>query len=73
MPYLKVAQQYHVSEYVMATEMVDLLAAAGVDATGAIDIGIPARAISHLATCADPMRYTGQILQAAAFVEEMGL
>ena len=55
------------------TEMVDLLAAAGVDATGAIDIGIPARAISHLATCADPMRYTGQILQAAAFVEEMGL
>jgi NAD(P)-dependent dehydrogenase (short-subunit alcohol dehydrogenase family) len=50
------------------TEMVDVMAERGMDVSGAIPMDIPARAIVHLATCDDPMRYTGRIVSAEEMV-----
>ena len=37
-------------------------------ARAAVPMDIPVRAVVHLVTCDDPMRYTGRILRAAEFV-----
>jgi NAD(P)-dependent dehydrogenase (short-subunit alcohol dehydrogenase family) len=55
------------------TEMTELLAEAGMDASASIDMDVPTRAIVHLATSADPMASTGQILTAQTLVDELGL
>jgi NAD(P)-dependent dehydrogenase (short-subunit alcohol dehydrogenase family) len=41
--------------------------------TGAISPTIPARAIAYLCSCADPMRYSGQVVSAPDLVEERQL
>jgi len=46
------------------TELTELLASDGVDAAEAIPMSVPTAAIAHLATCDDPMRYTGKVLAA---------
>jgi NAD(P)-dependent dehydrogenase (short-subunit alcohol dehydrogenase family) len=53
------------------TEMTEILAEAGMDASKAIPMDIPSRAIVHLATCADPMSYTGTVLVAAELVSRL--
>ncbi len=50
------------------TEMVDVMAERGMDVSGSIAMDIPTRAITYLATCDDPMRYTGRILSAEEMV-----
>lgn len=56
------------------TELVDLLGEKGtVDASAAVPMEVPMKTVVHVITCEDPMRYTGQILRAAAFVEDNGL
>lgn len=56
------------------TELVDLLGEKGtVDAGAAVPMEVPMKTVVHVITCEDPMRYTGQILRAAAFVEDNGL
>ena len=50
------------------TEMVDVMAERGMDVSDAIPMDIPTRAITYLATCDDPIRYTGQILSAEEMV-----
>jgi NAD(P)-dependent dehydrogenase (short-subunit alcohol dehydrogenase family) len=56
------------------TELVDLMGEKGVvDANAAVPMEIPMKTVVHVITCDDPMRYTGQILRAAAFVQENGL
>jgi NAD(P)-dependent dehydrogenase (short-subunit alcohol dehydrogenase family) len=41
--------------------------------TGAIPLGVPAAAIEYLCTIEDPMRYSGQIVDAPELVAELGL
>lgn len=41
--------------------------------TGAIPMGVPAKAIVHLLTCDDPMRYSGSVVNGPALVAELGL
>jgi NAD(P)-dependent dehydrogenase (short-subunit alcohol dehydrogenase family) len=41
--------------------------------TGAIPLAVPAAAIEYLCTIEDPMRYSGQIVQAPELVAELGL
>jgi NAD(P)-dependent dehydrogenase (short-subunit alcohol dehydrogenase family) len=53
------------------TEMTDLLAEKGVDASAAIPVSVPTRAIAHLATCDDPMSYTGTVVTAQELVDEL--
>lgn len=53
------------------TEMVDIMVEAGTDAAGLISMDVPTRAIDSLATCVDPMRYTGQILVAEEMISEL--
>jgi NAD(P)-dependent dehydrogenase (short-subunit alcohol dehydrogenase family) len=53
------------------TEMVDIMEAGGLDAREAIPIDVPTRALAHLATCAHPMEYTGQILTAETLVRAL--
>jgi NAD(P)-dependent dehydrogenase (short-subunit alcohol dehydrogenase family) len=55
------------------TEMVDLMAEAGMDSSAAIEMDVPARALAYLASCEDPMAYTGQVLDAATMVRELDL
>jgi len=51
------------------TELVDLMGEHGmVDPEAAAPMEMPVKAIMHLVTSDDPMRYTGQILQAAELV-----
>lgn len=54
------------------TEMVDLMEQKGVDASASISITIPTRVLCHLATCDNPMRYTGQVIQAEEMIQELG-
>jgi NAD(P)-dependent dehydrogenase (short-subunit alcohol dehydrogenase family) len=54
------------------TEMTDLMEQAGMDASEAIPIDIPTRAIAWFATCPDPMATTGQVLEAEVFLREIG-
>ena len=53
------------------TEMVDLMEQKGVDASASISIRIPTRVLCHLATCDDPMQYTGSVVQAEEMIEEL--
>ena len=55
------------------TEMVDLFAERGMPTDSFIPMDIPARALAYLATCADPMTYTGQLFVAERMVQELGL
>jgi NAD(P)-dependent dehydrogenase (short-subunit alcohol dehydrogenase family) len=55
------------------TEMVDLMEANGVDASASISITIPTAAMMYLATCDEPMRYAGKILEAEDLVNELDL
>ena len=53
------------------TELVELMGERGmVDATAAVPVDVPVKTVLHVVTCDDPMRYTGSILRAAAFVRE---
>jgi NAD(P)-dependent dehydrogenase (short-subunit alcohol dehydrogenase family) len=53
------------------TEMTELLAENGMDASAAIAMDVPTAVIAHLATCPDPMRYTGVVLVAEEMAPEM--
>jgi NAD(P)-dependent dehydrogenase (short-subunit alcohol dehydrogenase family) len=56
------------------TELVELMGERGaVDAAAAVPMEIPVKTVMHLVTSDDPMQYTGQLLEAAAFVTEHGL
>ncbi len=55
------------------TEMVDILAARGFDASSMIPMDIPARALTYMAACADPMAYTGGLFVAERIVRDLGL
>jgi NAD(P)-dependent dehydrogenase (short-subunit alcohol dehydrogenase family) len=56
------------------TELVDLMGERGVvDPDAAVPMEVPVKTVVHVITSDDPMRYTGQILRAAAFVRENGL
>ena len=55
------------------TELVDVMASSGMDASAAIPIDVPTRAIAHLATCADPMAHTGEVVFAERLVEQYEL
>jgi NAD(P)-dependent dehydrogenase (short-subunit alcohol dehydrogenase family) len=53
------------------TELVDLMGERGVvDPEAAVPMDVPVRTVVHVITCDEPMRFSGQILRAAAFVEE---
>jgi NAD(P)-dependent dehydrogenase (short-subunit alcohol dehydrogenase family) len=54
------------------TEMVDLMVDAGLDAGSAIPMDVPTRALAYLATCDDPMAYTGRVLAAEELVDQIG-
>ncbi|MDO8389742.1 MAG: SDR family oxidoreductase [Actinomycetota bacterium] len=53
------------------TEMVDLMEQSGVDTSASISITIPTRVLCHLATCDNPMQYTGRVIQAEEMIEEL--
>lgn len=56
------------------TELVELMGSKGlVNPADAVPMEVPARTVSYLLTCDDPMIHTGEIIRAAAFVEEHGL
>jgi NAD(P)-dependent dehydrogenase (short-subunit alcohol dehydrogenase family) len=56
------------------TELVELMGERGmVDPEAAVPMDVPVKTIVHVVTSDDPMQWTGQILRAAAFVEEHGL
>jgi NAD(P)-dependent dehydrogenase (short-subunit alcohol dehydrogenase family) len=59
--------------FVLTETMAATLAGSGVTDTDAISPTIPALAVAHLCTCADPLRYTGRIISGPALVEELGL
>jgi NAD(P)-dependent dehydrogenase (short-subunit alcohol dehydrogenase family) len=53
------------------TELVDLMGESGaVDPAAAVPMEVPTKTVMHVVTCNDPMQYTGEILRAAAFVEQ---
>ncbi|MFI5041659.1 MAG: SDR family NAD(P)-dependent oxidoreductase [Acidimicrobiales bacterium] len=53
------------------TEMVDVLVENGMDASDAIPIDIPTRAVAFLATCDDPWAYTGKVVTAEGLVADI--
>jgi NAD(P)-dependent dehydrogenase (short-subunit alcohol dehydrogenase family) len=53
------------------TELTELLASGGVETSDAIPMAIPTDAIAYLATCDDPMRYTGEVLAAEELLAEL--
>jgi NAD(P)-dependent dehydrogenase (short-subunit alcohol dehydrogenase family) len=55
------------------TELVDVLAARGFDTSGMIPMEIPAKALTYLASCDDPMIYTGRLLVAEKLVDDLNL
>jgi hypothetical protein len=56
------------------TELVELMGDRGmVDAEAAVPMEVPVKAVMRVITATDPMRYTGTIVRAAAFVEANGL
>jgi NAD(P)-dependent dehydrogenase (short-subunit alcohol dehydrogenase family) len=59
--------------FVLTETMAETFRRSGVEQTDAISPVVPATAIAHLATCDDPLRYTGQIISAPQFVREHGL
>ncbi len=59
--------------YVMTETMAATFARQGIEDSTAIDAAIPAKAVHHLCTCADPMQYSGQVIDGPALVEALGL
>ncbi len=55
------------------TELADILATKGYDTSDMIPMEIPAKALTHLASCDDPMSYTGRLLVAEKLVADLGL
>jgi NAD(P)-dependent dehydrogenase (short-subunit alcohol dehydrogenase family) len=56
------------------TELVDLMGEHGlVDPLAAVSMELPVKAVVGVLTSDDPMRFSGQIVRAAQFVEENGL
>jgi len=55
------------------TELVDVLATRGYDTSNMIPMEIPAKALTYLASCDDPMAYTGRLLVAEKLVADLGL
>jgi NAD(P)-dependent dehydrogenase (short-subunit alcohol dehydrogenase family) len=56
------------------TELVDLMGQRGVvDPDAAVPMDVPTKTVVHVMTCDDPMPFSGQILRAAAFVQDHGL
>lgn len=53
------------------TEMVDLMEQNGVDASASIDIDIPVRAVAHLLSCDNVLRYAGMVVDAETLVNEL--
>jgi NAD(P)-dependent dehydrogenase (short-subunit alcohol dehydrogenase family) len=52
------------------TELVDVLSERGLDTSRFISMDVPARALAFLATCDDPMAYTGRLFTAERLVEQ---
>jgi NAD(P)-dependent dehydrogenase (short-subunit alcohol dehydrogenase family) len=59
--------------FVLTETMAATFARSGVTDSRGIPPTVPAHAIVHLATCDDPMRYTGTIVSGPQLVEELGL
>ena len=56
------------------TELVDLMGERGVvDPDAAVPMEVPVKTVLHVLTSDDPLRYSGSILRAEAFVREHGL
>jgi NAD(P)-dependent dehydrogenase (short-subunit alcohol dehydrogenase family) len=55
------------------TERVEAMARAGMDARTSIAMEIPAQALAYLATCDNPMSYTGMILDAEELVARLSI
>ncbi len=55
------------------TELVDVLATRGYDTSTMIPMDIPAKALTYLASCDDPMTYTGRLLVAEKLVADLDL
>jgi NAD(P)-dependent dehydrogenase (short-subunit alcohol dehydrogenase family) len=55
------------------TELVDVLVQRGLDPSNYIPMDIPAKALGYLASCDDPMAYTGGLYTAENLVAELGL
>ncbi len=59
--------------FVLTETMAATFERTGVRDTHAIPATVPARAIAHLCTCDDPLRYSGEIVDGPALVERLGL
>jgi NAD(P)-dependent dehydrogenase (short-subunit alcohol dehydrogenase family) len=55
------------------TELADVLATRGYDTSNMIPMDIPAKALTYLASCDDPMAYTGRLLVAEKLVSDLDL
>jgi hypothetical protein len=49
------------------------MAEGGFDPGISIEMHVPTRAVAYLATCSDPMQYTGQVLGAEEMVSDLDL
>jgi NAD(P)-dependent dehydrogenase (short-subunit alcohol dehydrogenase family) len=59
--------------FVLTETMAATFERTGVHDSPAIPATVPARAITYLCTCADPLRYSGEIVSGPALVAELGL
>ncbi len=59
--------------FVLTETMAATFARTGVTETKAISPLVPAMAIAYLATCLDPLEYSGRIVSAPELVEQLGL
>jgi NAD(P)-dependent dehydrogenase (short-subunit alcohol dehydrogenase family) len=56
------------------TELVELMGEHGmVDPAAAVPMDVAVKAVAHIVSCDDAMRYTGRVLRASRFVEDSGL
>jgi NAD(P)-dependent dehydrogenase (short-subunit alcohol dehydrogenase family) len=59
--------------FVLTETMAATFERSGVTETTAISPAVPASAIAYLATCQDPLQYTGQIVHGPQLAEELQL
>jgi NAD(P)-dependent dehydrogenase (short-subunit alcohol dehydrogenase family) len=59
--------------FVLTETMAATFERTGVRDSQAIPASVPARAIAHLCTCDDPLRYSGEVVDGPALVEVLGL
>ena len=59
--------------FVLTETMAATFEATGVTDTAAISSSVPAAAIAYLCTCADPLRYSGEIVDGPALAADLGL